>query len=292
MNSRERKALRTVKKFRSASILKNSSRFVIDPNTGNAMIDPISLEPIPLKYMIALNRKAYDARSLAQMMLSKNSRIPLTRRPLTNDEIHRVIKKRSENPIRVDPDLKRAFISSMKQVGENAKGIYEAIPSKNVSIPSLDVKYRVIPDAALNNALKSKAKDGIFFMDPVRVAPGVEMVGNIRVKSVRARTMAFIDPREFSVTTKRLYATVETDKKHGMMLSLSDAILEKFNTSSSRHTQPFYNYMVDLGTFLLTFKKAYFEIMGVNASISSGPLNSGVGTYIKDLLKLLNDHNF
>ena len=84
----ENQAVKVIRKAREAARLRNSNAFVIDPNTGSPRTNAISLEPIPRKYLVALNGQAYNARSLAKMVASKITKVPHTRRTLGVKNVH------------------------------------------------------------------------------------------------------------------------------------------------------------------------------------------------------------
>lgn len=84
----ENQAVKVIRKAREAARLRNSNAFVMDPNTGSPRTNAISLEPIPRKYMIALNGQAYNARSLAKMIASGITKVPHTRRTLGVNDVH------------------------------------------------------------------------------------------------------------------------------------------------------------------------------------------------------------
>ena len=84
----ENQAVKVIRKAREAARLRNSNAFIIDPNTGSPRTNAISLEPIPRKYLIALNGQAYNARSLAKMIASKITKVPHTRRTLGVKNVH------------------------------------------------------------------------------------------------------------------------------------------------------------------------------------------------------------
>ena len=85
----ENQAVKVIRKAREAARLRNSNAFIIDPNTGSPRTNAISLEPIPRKYLIALNGQAYNARSLAKMVASKITKVPHTRRTLGVKNVHK-----------------------------------------------------------------------------------------------------------------------------------------------------------------------------------------------------------
>lgn len=84
----ENQAVKVIRKAREAARLRNSNAFVIDPNTGSPRTNAITLEPIPRKYLIALNGQAYNARSLAKMISSGITKVPHTRRTLGVNNVH------------------------------------------------------------------------------------------------------------------------------------------------------------------------------------------------------------
>lgn len=84
----ENQAVKVIRKAREAARLRNSNAFIIDPNTGSPRTNAISLEPIPRKYLVALNGQAYNARSLAKMVASKITKVPHTRRTLGVKNVH------------------------------------------------------------------------------------------------------------------------------------------------------------------------------------------------------------
>lgn len=85
----ENQAVKVIRKAREAARLRNSNAFIIDPNTGSPRTNAISLEPIPRKYLVALNGQAYNARSLAKMVASKITKVPHTRRTLGVKNVHK-----------------------------------------------------------------------------------------------------------------------------------------------------------------------------------------------------------
>jgi len=92
----ENQAVKVIRKAREAARLRNSNAFIIDPNTGSPRTNAISLEPIPRKYLIALNGQAYNARSLAKMVASKITKVPHTRRTLGVKNVHKNFFEKNE----------------------------------------------------------------------------------------------------------------------------------------------------------------------------------------------------
>jgi hypothetical protein len=100
------------------------------------------------------------------------------------------------------------------------------------------------------------------------------MTGSLRVLSKAAgnRAIASVDPREFEVTVDRLGVVLETTFRH-------EIVLRRRNKTAD---------LIDLGNFLLTFKKAYFEVTGKNANIVLETSNKN----IDNLAGMIDAHTF
>lgn len=64
---------------------------------GTVATDPITLEPVPIAFAITLNKKVYDARSLATMIGGGNTRVPHSRRTMSDAEIASVLSLAPDN---------------------------------------------------------------------------------------------------------------------------------------------------------------------------------------------------
>jgi len=283
MNNDFKKAVKTLRRVRDAAALRNPSWPLIDPNTGRTWNDPITFDPIPRQFMAALNGAPYDSRSLAAMMLTgKNYRVPHTRRNMNDDNIQHVLDKTGERYVRIDAAMKRAFIAAMKKIIDDAQIIYDEIPSKNVAIPMLGMRYRKIPNNVTENLKSAIARPeasnaGFFIVKPVRVVPGISMTGSLRVLSKASgnRAIASFDPREFEVTADRFGVVLETTHNHEIAVRRTDK-----NAADQ----------IDLGILLLTFKKAYFAVTGKNARIVLK--NSNNNKNLDDVARMIDGHTF
>ena len=92
-------AARTIQKAWRSAWLRNSTKPILNSNNPrkNTWNDMITIEPILRKYMVALNRKPYDARGLAQMILKGVTKIPHSRRNLNNSDYDRIISRLNAN---------------------------------------------------------------------------------------------------------------------------------------------------------------------------------------------------
>jgi len=74
----------------------NNANYAKNAN-GNMAIDPITLEPVPVAFSITLNKKVYDARSLATMISGGNTRVPHSRRDMSDAEIAKILSLAPDN---------------------------------------------------------------------------------------------------------------------------------------------------------------------------------------------------
>ena len=74
----------------------NNANYAKNAN-GKVAIDPISLEPVPIAFAITLNRIVYDARELATMISGGNTRVPWTRRTMSDAEIAKILSLAPDN---------------------------------------------------------------------------------------------------------------------------------------------------------------------------------------------------
>lgn len=96
---RNDRAARTIQQAWRSAWLRNSTKPILNSNNPrkNTWNNLITIEPIPRKYMVALNRKPYDARGLAQMIMKGVTRIPHSRRNLNNTDYDRIISRLDTN---------------------------------------------------------------------------------------------------------------------------------------------------------------------------------------------------
>lgn len=96
---RNDRAARTIQKAWRSAWLRNSTKPILNSNNPrkNTWNNMITIEPILRKYMVALNRKPYDARGLAQMIMKGVTKIPHSRRNLNNTDYDRIISRLNTN---------------------------------------------------------------------------------------------------------------------------------------------------------------------------------------------------
>jgi len=109
-------AARTIQKAWRSAWLRNSTKPILDPNQKTTWNNIFEFEPIPRKYMVALNKKPYDARQLAKMILKGVTKIPHSRRNLNNSDYGRIISRLNDSTPTTTPTANKNRIDMIRNI--------------------------------------------------------------------------------------------------------------------------------------------------------------------------------
>lgn len=99
----------------------------------------ISWERFPVQRAIELNKQTYDAAQLSKMMKAGNHRVPHSRRPMTREEVVRVMHLAGR---RIEPEI-------LAEYGPNEVPRYDAFMSRRVDrLQKKSMKYYHKPGSA------------------------------------------------------------------------------------------------------------------------------------------------